>query len=105
MRIETQPPNIFNTDTDNINASNTISNLTQFIQSSISDSLIVFSGKPGIEGNAEGPMHLRDGMNKFLAEVDITFRRDLDTKRPRINKPNSKLDREQKQIGEYYYGV
>jgi len=32
-----------------------------------------------------------------------TFRHDLDTKRPRINKEGSKLDREQKREGRYYY--
>ena len=39
----------------------------------------------------------------FLSAVDITFRRDADTHRPRINKPESRLDREQKGKGEYYY--
>jgi ATP-binding cassette subfamily E protein 1 len=42
-------------------------------------------------------------MNKFLEILDITFRRDENTKRPRVNKPGSKLDREQKAEGEYYY--
>jgi ATP-binding cassette subfamily E protein 1 len=46
---------------------------------------------------------MREGMNKFLSAVDITFRRDADTNRPRINKPESRLDREQKLKGEYYY--
>jgi ATP-binding cassette subfamily E protein 1 len=45
---------------------------------------------------------MRDGMNRFLRELDITFRRDQ-SGRPRINKPGSFLDREQKSIGEFYY--
>ena len=70
----------------------------------ISDSLMVFSGVPSSKGVAEGPMGMRDGMNKFLKDVQITFRRDQDSSRPRINKKDSRLDREQKSRGEYYYG-
>jgi ATP-binding cassette subfamily E protein 1 len=69
----------------------------------VSDSIMVFSGTPGKEGRADGPHDMRTGMNKFLKEVDVTFRRDNDTNRPRINKPGSRLDREQKEAGEYYY--
>jgi ATP-binding cassette subfamily E protein 1 len=46
---------------------------------------------------------MRDGMNMFLRDVDITFRRDHETQRPRINKKDSRLDREQKAKGEFYY--
>jgi ATP-binding cassette subfamily E protein 1 len=43
------------------------------------------------------------GMNLFLSDVSITYRRDASTGRPRVNKPDSRLDREQKARGEYYY--
>ncbi|MEM0138120.1 MAG: ribosome biogenesis/translation initiation ATPase RLI [Thermoplasmatales archaeon] len=69
----------------------------------ISTSLIVFSGLADIKGEAVGPLGLRDGMNHFLRNLDITFRRDENTQRPRINKPDSKLDREQRKAQEYYY--
>lgn len=69
----------------------------------ISDRAMVFYGEPGVEGHATGPMDLRSAMNRFLSEVGITFRRDKETKRPRVNKPESYLDREQKEKGEYYY--
>ncbi len=69
----------------------------------VSDSLIVFSGEPGITGHGAGPYGMRDGMNQFLKNVDITFRRDNETNRPRINKTGSRLDREQKASGEFYY--
>ena len=69
----------------------------------VSDSLLVFEGKGGVEGFAKGPYNLRNGMNKFLSTVDITFRRDHDTKRPRINKLGSRKDREQRAKGEYFY--
>ena len=49
------------------------------------------------------PLNLRDGMNKFLKEMNITFRRDPETGRPRANKSGSVKDREQKSKGEYYY--
>jgi len=69
----------------------------------VSDALIVFDGKPGKQGRAQGPFSLHEGMNRFLRNVDITFRRDEETKRPRVNKPDSYMERQQKQSGEYYY--
>jgi len=69
----------------------------------ISDRLIVFEGEPGRKGIARRAMSMRDGMNRFLSNLGITFRRDEDTKRPRVNKLDSRLDREQKRKGEYYY--
>lgn len=69
----------------------------------ISDKLIVFEGKPAIEGNVTGPFEMEDGMNKFLKELGITLRRDPETNRPRVNKLDSRLDREQKDSGKYYY--
>ncbi|MBI2558587.1 ribosome biogenesis/translation initiation ATPase RLI [Candidatus Woesearchaeota archaeon] len=69
----------------------------------ISDRLIVFEGKPAIEGSVAGPFEMEDGMNKFLKELGITLRRDTETYRPRVNKLDSRLDREQKESGKYYY--
>ena len=69
----------------------------------ISIRAMVFSGQPGVAGHATSPMDLRSAMNSFLSDVGITFRRDKETKRPRVNKQNSYLDREQKERGEYYY--
>ena len=69
----------------------------------ISDSLIVFEGVPGVEGFSTPPQDLRTGMNAFLKKMDITFRRDPSTGRPRVNKKGSNLDSFQKSIGEYYY--
>lgn len=71
----------------------------------ISDALIVFDGEPGRNGQAQGPFSLHEGMNRFLKDVDITFRRDEDTKRPRVNKPDSFMDRKQRKEGEYYYSL
>ena len=71
----------------------------------ISDALIVFDGKPGISGKAAGPFSLHEGMNRFLKDVDITFRRDEETHRPRVNKPDSYMDRKQRGEGEYYYSM
>lgn len=67
------------------------------------DSLMVFGGNPGRSGDGAGPFDLREGMNRFLKSVDITFRRDRETLRPRVNKPGSRLDREQRSIGEFFY--
>ena len=69
----------------------------------MSDSLIVFSGEPGKQGFASAPVNLRYGMNKFLKDVEVTFRRDPKSLRPRVNKMGSELDRKQKAMGEYYF--
>ncbi|MBB6646750.1 ribosome biogenesis/translation initiation ATPase RLI [Halobellus ruber] len=69
----------------------------------LADRLMVFDGKPSEYGHAGVPQEMRAGMNDFLRDLDITFRRDERTKRPRINKPDSQLDRKQKKQGEYYY--
>jgi ATP-binding cassette subfamily E protein 1 len=69
----------------------------------VSDTLMVFSGEPSVRGEARGPLDLREGMNLFLSQVGITFRRDTESLRPRINKDGSRLDREQKDSGEYYF--
>lgn len=71
----------------------------------LSERLIVFEGDPGIIGIAKPPYDMRDGMNTFLRSIGITFRRDEETHRPRVNKPESRLDRMQKEQGEYYYAV
>ncbi|HHF55978.1 MAG TPA: ribosome biogenesis/translation initiation ATPase RLI [Thermoplasmatales archaeon] len=69
----------------------------------VSQALMVFSGEPGKKGVARGPFSLREGMNLFLKDLGITFRRDEESNRPRVNKIGSTLDRQQKAIGEYYY--
>ncbi|WP_407355312.1 ribosome biogenesis/translation initiation ATPase RLI [Methanolobus sp. WCC5] len=69
----------------------------------LSERLIVFEGESSVYGKAHEPTGMQQGMNKFLKNLDITFRRDEDTSRPRVNKPDSRLDREQKTRGEYYY--
>ncbi|MFW9905613.1 MAG: ribosome biogenesis/translation initiation ATPase RLI [Candidatus Thorarchaeota archaeon] len=68
-----------------------------------SDRIIVFLGQPGIYGKAYSPSSVRTGMNRFLGNLKITFRRDARSGRPRVNKEGSKLDRLQKNQGEYYY--
>jgi ATP-binding cassette subfamily E protein 1 len=85
-------------------------NVTAFVvehdvvaQDFIADRLMIFTGEPGKRGLANPPTTLRDGMNAFLREMGVTFRRDPITKRPRVNKEGSKLDKIQKEIGEYYY--
>jgi len=72
-------------------------------QDFIADSLMVFQGEAGRTGHGGTPMKLERGMNTFLRDMDITFRRDGDTKRPRVNKEGSRLDKEQKRTGRYYY--
>ncbi|CUR52572.1 conserved protein of unknown function [Nitrosotalea devaniterrae] len=69
----------------------------------ISDSIVIFHGTPGREGHATTPKPKVDGMNEFLRSLDMTYRRDETSMRPRVNKLESRLDREQKQSGKFYY--
>ena len=71
----------------------------------LAERVMVFEGQPGSLGIAHSPLEMREGMNSFLKAINITFRRDEETRRPRVNKPDSRLDRSQKEQGEYYYPV
>ena len=71
----------------------------------LAERLMVFEGTAGVLGIAHTPLEMREGMNAFLKAINITFRRDEETRRPRVNKPQSRLDRTQKEQGEYYYPV
>lgn len=55
----------------------------------LSDRVIVFSGTPSIKATAHTPQSLLNGMNRFLELLGITFRRDPNNFRPRINKNQS----------------
>ena len=72
-------------------------------QDFIADSILIFEGTPGLNGMALSPLNLREGFNKFLKIMGITFRRDSISKRPRVNKIGSNKDEYQKRINEYYY--
>jgi len=69
----------------------------------LADRVVVFDGEPSVDCTATTPQPLLEGMNKFLQQLDITFRRDPANFRPRINKHNSVKDREQKEAGTYFY--
>src|SRR5699024_12632846 len=61
----------------------------------VADRVIVFDGQPGINAHANQPESLLTGCNSFLKNLDVTFRRDPTNYRPRINKHQSQLDKEQ----------
>lgn len=69
----------------------------------LADRVIVFDGQPSIKSRAKKPESLLTGCNSFLKGLDVTFRRDPSTYRPRINKLNSVMDREQKTSGSYFF--
>ncbi|MFB6116154.1 MAG: ribosome biogenesis/translation initiation ATPase RLI [Candidatus Nanosalina sp.] len=68
----------------------------------IADRAMIFTGEPGETGEATEPMKISDAMNEFLKEMDLTFRKDPDTGRPRANKPGSQKDQEQRDNEEFY---
>ncbi|HII72179.1 TPA: ribosome biogenesis/translation initiation ATPase RLI, partial [Candidatus Woesearchaeota archaeon] len=69
----------------------------------LSKRLIVFDGEPAVRGAVYGPFDMQEGMNRFLRDLNMTFRRDPDSNRPRANKPESQMDRQQKTENKLYY--
>lgn len=69
----------------------------------LADRVIVFDGIPSKDTVANSPQTLLAGMNKFLSQLEITFRRDPNNYRPRINKLNSIKDVDQKKSGNYFF--
>lgn len=69
----------------------------------LADKVIVFEGEPGVSSVASAPMDLLEGMNIFLKNLDVTFRRDSSNLRPRVNKPGSAKDRMQKENNQYFF--
>ena len=69
----------------------------------VSDTMIIFEGTPGVRGTATSPLPKVSAMNRFLRSLDMSFRRDEKSMRPRVNKPESRLDKEQKNSGDFYY--
>ncbi|KXN68951.1 P-loop containing nucleoside triphosphate hydrolase protein, partial [Conidiobolus coronatus NRRL 28638] len=69
----------------------------------LADRVVVYEGTPSINATALSPQSLLTGMNRFLKNLEITFRRDPTNFRPRINKMNSIKDTEQKAAGNYFF--
>jgi len=69
----------------------------------LADRVIVYEGSPASDCCANTPQSLLSGMNTFLAQLEITFRRDPTNFRPRINKMDSQMDKEQKEAGNYFF--
>ena len=69
----------------------------------VSDSMVIFEGVSSVKGYATSPLPKIDAMNRFLKSLDITFRRDEKSRRPRVNKDGSRLDKDQKISQNYYY--
>ncbi|MBI4448830.1 ribosome biogenesis/translation initiation ATPase RLI [Candidatus Woesearchaeota archaeon] len=69
----------------------------------ISQKIVVVDGEPAIRGAVMGPFGMEEGMNRFLEDIDLTFRRDPNSNMPRANKVGSQMDREQKAQNRLYY--
>jgi len=69
----------------------------------LADRVIVFDGQPSVKARANAPESLLTGCNKFLKNLDVTFRRDPNSYRPRINKYQSQMDQEQKLAGNFFF--
>lgn len=69
----------------------------------LADRVIVFEGEPSKNAVAKSPESLLTGCNRFLKNLNVTFRRDPTSFRPRINKKDSQMDKEQKLAGNYFF--
>lgn len=69
----------------------------------LADRVIVFEGTPSKNAVAKAPESLLTGCNRFLKNLSVTFRRDPNSFRPRINKRDSQMDKEQKAAGNYFF--
>jgi ATP-binding cassette, sub-family E, member 1 len=69
----------------------------------MADRVIYYDGIPSRECTAHSPQGVGEGMNAFLKQLNVTFRRDPSNWRPRINKLNSNKDVEQKSNGNYFF--
>lgn len=69
----------------------------------LADRVVVYEGQPGVDCTAKSPESLLTGMNRFLKHLSITFRRDPNNYRPRINKKDSQKDKEQKSSGNFFF--
>lgn len=69
----------------------------------LADRVIVFEGTPSKNAVAKAPESLLTGCNRFLKNLNVTFRRDPNSFRPRINKRDSQMDKEQKSAGNYFF--
>ncbi|CAH2351450.1 translation initiation factor Rli1p [[Candida] railenensis] len=69
----------------------------------LADRVIVFEGKASEDAVARSPESLLTGCNRFLKNLNVTFRRDPNSFRPRINKLDSQMDKEQKSTGNYFF--
>jgi len=51
----------------------------------LADRVVVYEGRPGVEASATAPQGLLSGMNQFLKNLQVTFRRDPTNFRPRYD--------------------
>jgi len=71
------------------------------LMSYLADSIINFSGEPGIKGESSSIKNFEEGISELLKNLNVTLRKDEESGRPRINKKDSVLDREQKTKGKW----
>jgi len=69
----------------------------------LADRVVVYEGTPSVACTATTPQPLLSGMNQFLKSLEVTFRRDPENYRPRINKLDSVKDVEQKGSGNFFF--
>jgi len=70
--------------------------------SAMADRIVVYEGSPGVSCTARSAVGVVEGFNRFLRSMDVTFRREPPSFRPRVNKKGSRIDKEQRARNEYY---
>lgn len=69
----------------------------------LADKIMLFDGIPGKESNVAAPCGVVSGLNHFLKNIDVSMRKDTKSGRPRFNKSDSVMDKEQKHSGRYIF--
>ncbi|MEM4605730.1 MAG: ribosome biogenesis/translation initiation ATPase RLI [Candidatus Pacearchaeota archaeon] len=67
----------------------------------LADSILLFKGERSKFGKLDYVRDFFSGLSDLLKELDITIRKDKEINRPKINKKDSVLDREQKEKNEW----
>ena len=73
------------------------------LQNTVSSHLLSEEDGPEWLRHFTSPMPKAEAMNRFLKSLDMSFRRDERSLRPRVNKLESRLDKDQKISGNFYY--
>ncbi|MBI5225339.1 ATP-binding cassette domain-containing protein [Candidatus Micrarchaeota archaeon] len=72
----------------------------EFLYNSV-DRLLVMNGESGKSGHVEGIYEKEEGVSRLLSDFDLSYRRDNESKRLKLNKAGSKKDAIARETGKF----